>query len=96
MNINLNNSIIVLDEAHNIEDICRSVAGGEFREDYLAAHVYELNSFAMRKNQPCAYAYRKAAEILEILIGFIKGMEVTKAVIYHRYNINIYIYFSLI
>ncbi|XP_054279823.1 Fanconi anemia group J protein homolog isoform X2 [Macrosteles quadrilineatus] len=41
MNINLQGSIVILDEAHNIEDICRDTASLSLKSDSVAAAIKE-------------------------------------------------------
>lgn len=43
MAINLKNQIIILDEAHNIEDICRDVASVAIRNDHLEEMIKDCH-----------------------------------------------------
>ncbi|XP_043509192.1 Fanconi anemia group J protein-like [Frieseomelitta varia] len=44
MQLDLKDQVIILDEAHNIEDICREVASVSFREDHLQVVLKECES----------------------------------------------------
>uniref|UniRef100_A0A914QBE4 Helicase ATP-binding domain-containing protein n=1 Tax=Panagrolaimus davidi TaxID=227884 RepID=A0A914QBE4_9BILA len=46
--INLENSIVILDEAHNIEDICRNAASFSFKESELRGAILFFNIFLSR------------------------------------------------
>ncbi|KAL0818377.1 hypothetical protein ABMA28_008852 [Loxostege sticticalis] len=46
MQINLKENIVVIDEAHNIEDICRDAASFAFTRDQLQAAITELEKAA--------------------------------------------------
>lgn len=39
MSINLRGDIVIVDEAHNMEGICRDVGSATFREDHLAEAI---------------------------------------------------------
>ncbi|KMQ92242.1 fanconi anemia group j protein [Lasius niger] len=44
MQINLKGDIVILDEAHNIEDICRDAASVDLRDDNLAIAAYDCKN----------------------------------------------------
>lgn len=39
MKINLSGDVVIVDEAHNIESICRDVGSADFREDHLGEAI---------------------------------------------------------
>lgn len=47
MQINLKDSVIILDEAHNIEDTCREVASVDLRDDNLSIAAKECEKLAL-------------------------------------------------
>nr|XP_033329267.1 Fanconi anemia group J protein-like [Megalopta genalis] len=71
LQMDLSNQVIILDEAHNIEDICRDVASVDFREDYLEIAANECKDIGnARTNDPTAYKnlqayFLKLAEFLK-------------------------------
>ncbi|KAL2714669.1 Fanconi anemia group J protein isoform X3 [Vespula squamosa] len=74
MQINLKNDIIVLDEAHNIEDICRDVAGADFREDELRSILTDCGTLkSMELIEECD-AYSIINSYIEGLIDFINSV----------------------
>ena len=50
MQLDLKGQVIILDEAHNIEDICREVASVSFREDHLQAVINEFETLVKERN----------------------------------------------
>jgi Fanconi anemia group J protein len=44
MKINLNGAVVVIDEAHNLENACRDIASRNFREDEIVLVINELHS----------------------------------------------------
>lgn len=46
MKINIEKHIILLDEAHNIEDVCRDACSFEINEVELTAELVSLNSLS--------------------------------------------------
>ncbi|RLN97186.1 hypothetical protein BBJ28_00007138 [Nothophytophthora sp. Chile5] len=53
--INLKNAIIVLDEAHNVEDTCRSSASVELTTDVLAAAIKAFSVVIKHGSRPTTY-----------------------------------------
>ncbi|XP_043677998.1 Fanconi anemia group J protein homolog isoform X2 [Vespula pensylvanica] len=74
MQINLKNEIIVLDEAHNIEDICRNVAGADFREDELRSILADCGTLKSMEFIEERDAYSIINSYIEGLIDFINSI----------------------
>jgi hypothetical protein len=49
MGINLSNSVVILDEAHNIEDILRESGSGKFKEIELCEMIIMLSKYANKE-----------------------------------------------
>ncbi|XP_064648720.1 Fanconi anemia group J protein homolog isoform X2 [Lineus longissimus] len=59
MEITLDNQIVILDEAHNIEDFARSAASAEFTEDQLAKASIDLLDMVNENVKPLNHAALK-------------------------------------
>lgn len=71
MKINMKNSIVVMDEAHNIEDSARDAASSCFSHAQLEASVTNLELVARSKKEK-ADCYRTIAKILKNLANWLK------------------------
>ncbi|XP_066594564.1 Fanconi anemia group J protein homolog [Prorops nasuta] len=71
MQINLKGTVIILDEAHNIEDICRSVASNDFRDEELEVISAECDKLASVRASD-ATVYKTIGNYLQSLINFFK------------------------
>jgi Rad3-related DNA helicase len=56
MQINLTGDVVIIDEGHNIEDICREIGSSVFREDHLNEAVQDCNS-VYRSREKEAYKF---------------------------------------
>lgn len=80
MQLDLNDQVIILDEAHNIEDTCRGVASADFREDYLRAVAMECKSLANRRRKYDFTTYNNLQLYLLQLADFLKTITLDKVV----------------
>ncbi|CAB0032622.1 unnamed protein product [Trichogramma brassicae] len=55
MGIDLTNEIVIVDEAHNIESICRDAGSAEFREDALLEAAEDCHLLYNRTEKKCSY-----------------------------------------
>jgi Fanconi anemia group J protein len=53
MQINLKDSVVILDEAHNIEDICRQVVNVDLRDDDLNVAAKECEKLSKDRVANC-------------------------------------------
>ncbi|KAG7205994.1 hypothetical protein KM043_003400 [Ampulex compressa] len=67
MQISLKGEIIILDEAHNIEDICREAASVNFREDHINVAANECDALAKQRTADSG--------VYEILKNYFLGLE---------------------
>ncbi|KYQ49788.1 Fanconi anemia group J protein like protein [Trachymyrmex zeteki] len=74
MQINLRGNIVILDEAHNIENICREAATVNLRDDKLTVAVKECKHFLDMEYKSITYAI--IHEYLTDLIKFMNDVEV--------------------
>ncbi|KYN29088.1 Regulator of telomere elongation helicase 1 [Trachymyrmex cornetzi] len=74
MQINLRGNIVILDEAHNIENICREAATVDIRDDKLMIAVKECKHFVDMEYKTITYA--TIHEYLTDLIKFLNDVEV--------------------
>ncbi|XP_031834179.2 Fanconi anemia group J protein homolog isoform X1 [Nomia melanderi] len=84
MQLDLKEQVIILDEAHNIEDSCREVASVNFREDHLQATAIECESLAKRRPTD-AFTYTTIKLYILKLHKFLKSITLDK-VDYNRDN----------
>ncbi|XP_011305356.1 Fanconi anemia group J protein homolog isoform X2 [Fopius arisanus] len=66
MQINLQDAIIILDEAHNIEDICRASASTSFTIEELDAVIDDCSEF----HKHCTSVYDKEPDFVEVCYYF--------------------------
>ncbi|CAK9823429.1 Fanconi anemia group J protein homolog [Anthophora retusa] len=71
--LNLKDQVIILDEAHNIEDICREVASVTFREDHLTAAAHECESLGKQRTADFT-VYNTLKLYIEKLVKFLKSI----------------------
>ncbi|KYM82605.1 Fanconi anemia group J protein like protein [Atta colombica] len=74
MQINLRGNIVILDEAHNIENICREAATVDIRDDKLLITIKECKHFLDMNYENITYA--TIHEYLTDLIKFLNDVEV--------------------
>lgn len=79
MQLDLKEQVIILDEAHNIEDICRDVASVDFREDHLQALAIECESLTKQRASD-AFTYTTIKLYILKLHKFLKTITLDKAV----------------
>ena len=72
MQLDLKDQIIILDEAHNIEDICRDVASKTIREDDLEQVIYECKHLLTTKDISIKYTYSTIRSYCESMMRFFK------------------------
>lgn len=78
MQLDLKDQIIILDEAHNIEDICRDVASKTIREDELEECIKEcINLEVLVRDDLLKSTYNTIYEYCKTLINFLKNQLVT-------------------
>lgn len=71
--MDLKGQIIILDEAHNIEDICRDVASKTIREDHIDEVMKECESLAeIDFDVTLKITYRTILNYCKLLSIFIK------------------------
>lgn len=80
MQLNLKGQIIILDEAHNIEDICREVASVSFREDHLQVVVNECETVAKERFGENPAAYTTLCLFISRMLQFLSSVELNKSV----------------
>ncbi|CAI5724717.1 unnamed protein product [Peronospora effusa] len=71
--IKLEDSIIVLDEAHNVEDTCRSSASVEVTTDVLAASIKAFSIVIKHGNRP--EAYKSLLKLLNGISRWLQGVD---------------------
>lgn len=79
MQLDVTGHVIILDEAHNIEDICREVASVSFREDHLTAVASECESL-MKQRAADSEIYGTLQTYSLKLVDFLKITVVDKVV----------------
>nr|XP_033199258.1 Fanconi anemia group J protein homolog [Bombus vancouverensis nearcticus] len=77
MQLDVTGHVIILDEAHNIEDICREVASVSFREDHLTAVATECESL-MKQRAADSEIYETLQTYSLKLVHFLKITVVDK------------------
>lgn len=80
MQINLKNQVIILDEAHNIEDICRAVASVDFREDELHSILEDCKVLKSMETIEEHDTYSTIISYVEVLIYFINNITLSPTV----------------
>ncbi|XP_012141120.2 Fanconi anemia group J protein homolog [Megachile rotundata] len=71
MQIDLKDEVVILDEAHNIEDICREVASVAFREDQLVVVATECEALTKQREDDFA-TYNTIKVYVLKLVKFMK------------------------
>lgn len=77
MNINVNEEIVVIDEAHNIEDICRNIASKEFRADQIEQVIDDLKlvgGITSCDNIYISSVDRQKMENYQIIVGCLESI----------------------
>ena len=80
MQLDLKGQVIILDEAHNIEDICREVASVSFREDHLQVVVNECESLAKGRSDENPRAYNILCMFISRVLQFLGSVNLSKSV----------------
>ncbi|WOL05316.1 hypothetical protein Cni_G14044 [Canna indica] len=75
MDIDIKGCIVILDEAHNIEDVARDAGSLEVEEDVLFALQTELGQLCMTENG--AVVYRPLHDMIEGIISWIGDRKVS-------------------
>lgn len=73
MQINLKDNIVILDEAHNIEDKCREVAGVSLRDSDLAVAAKECLDLSYQRRVHHDI-YKDIHTYLLDIVKFLKGV----------------------
>lgn len=76
VNISLKDAIVVLDEAHNVEDSCRSSASFEITKETLSVCIQSFTHVIEEAFRPQAYP-----SLLSILTGFARWMEMVSTTV---------------
>ncbi|KAK9302351.1 hypothetical protein QLX08_005611 [Tetragonisca angustula] len=79
MQLDLKGQVIILDEAHNIEDICREVASVSFREDHLQVVVNECESLAKGRSDENPRAYNILCMFISRVLQFLGSVNLSKS-----------------
>lgn len=85
MRIDLRDNIVILDEAHNIEDTCRDVAGVNFRDDDLAIALKDCTQL-LEQHPRYLDAYIAIRLYLLDVVKFLKGVAIEE-----KTNVRTYI-----
>ena len=80
MQLELKDQIIILDEAHNIEDICRNVASKTIREDELEQVIEECKNLKTAKDFNIQFTFENIFTYCTLLIKFLKMQTVSQIV----------------
>jgi Fanconi anemia group J protein len=73
MNVNIDGAVVIFDEAHNIEDVCRESGGVEVTGNQLLAIISELNQYmdplsgAPRENLECPSEHMSQLSAVTVL-----------------------------
>lgn len=87
MQLDLKDQIIILDEAHNIEDICRDVASKTIREDDLEQVMYECKHLVTAKDSGVKFTYSNIRRYCEKMLKFLQSQPVTPIVSSISFNL---------
>lgn len=99
MQIDLKGNIVILDEAHNVEDMCREAASVTLRDDEIAIAAKECQDLfhKMQANGCERHIYTTLQEYLTDIVKFLKNIDVEENVSIHtRLNINFYFYINFV
>ncbi|XP_026297465.1 Fanconi anemia group J protein homolog isoform X2 [Apis mellifera] len=77
LQLDMKDQVIILDEAHNIEDISRDVSSVAFREDHLQATAHECETLAKQRAEDFM-TYDTLKTFLLKLVTFLKDMSLDK------------------
>jgi len=78
MQINLKGDIVILDEAHNVEDMCREAASVKFRDDEFTIAIKECEHLLKKGRDRVTYS--TIQEYLTDIVKFLKNVEVKDSV----------------
>lgn len=80
MQLDLKDQVIILDEAHNIEELCRGVGSVEFREDHLQVVANECKELAKARSDEGHEAYKILCLFSTRMIQFLSCVLLEKSV----------------
>ncbi|XP_008203910.1 Fanconi anemia group J protein homolog isoform X2 [Nasonia vitripennis] len=78
MKINLNGDVVIVDEAHNIESICRDVGSADFREDNLGEAIEDCKLVAnllVRNNE----SYKLLEQYISSMLKMIQEQQLPQS-----------------
>jgi len=84
MQINLKDSVVILDEAHNIEEICRQVINVDLRDDSLNVAAKECEKLSKDRAADCN-TYSIIQSYLTDTVNFLDIIDV-------KHNVRTYAY----
>jgi DNA repair helicase Rad3 len=75
MKLSLHDSVVIIDEAHNVENACREIATRNFKEEEILVVMNELNSLFNLPNaeREVIEAFKSLHEVLRLLGSIIEG-----------------------
>ena len=73
MQLDLQDEVIILDEAHNMEDICRDVASVDFRDDHMMAAALECEALSKQREMDFS-VYNILKQYITKLVTFMKSI----------------------
>lgn len=85
MQLDLKGHVIILDEAHNIEDICRDVASVSFRHDHLSNAASDCETLAKQRSHDNE-TYNTLKLYISKLMEFLKTIPLNKVVSFLLFN----------
>ncbi|XP_078038630.1 Fanconi anemia group J protein homolog [Augochlora pura] len=77
LQMDLKDQVIILDEAHNIEEICRDVASHDFQDEYVVAAANECKDIANVKTSD-TFTYKTLESYLLKFVEFLKDATLEK------------------
>lgn len=85
MQINLKGNIVILDEAHNIEDVCRDAASVIFRQDELENAADDCDIVSHKFSDRDREIYVTIQSYLTDIVKFLRTIDVKE-------KVSVYIY----
>jgi len=86
MQINLKGNIVILDEAHNVEDICREAASVNLKDIDIENAAKECQNFLKKGRNHLIYS--TIHEYLTDIAKFLKDIEVNENVSIYTYQLT--------
>jgi Rad3-related DNA helicase len=81
MGIDLEDAIVIIDEAHNIEDVCRSAGSFEWSQENVYGIELEIKSFLARANEDAANvvlleptAHHSMLQVCSVVLNWMSGL----------------------